>query len=215
MTRGWRVLAGVEVAGAAVAVLADWFVPSLVLVGMATLSLVVRRDGPGSLGFRRPPHPWRLAGQMLLVSLAVSLLDVGLLMPIANHVSGTRQDLSDFADLQGNLVLLALFIVLGWTLAALVEETAFRGYVFTRLTDVLGVGSSGVAVSLVLSSVLFAAIHSEQGVVGQVVAGVDALLYGALRVWKATLWAPVLTHGFVDTVGFVAFFLVGPTYGLW
>ena len=30
-----------------------------------------------------------------------------------------------------------------------------------------------------------------------------------------TLWAPILAHGFVNTIGFVIFFLIGPVYGLW
>lgn len=213
--RGWRAVAGVEVVAAVVAVLSDWFIPSLVLVGMAALSLLVRRDAPASLGFHRPTRPWRLAGQMLLVSAGLSLLNVGLLMPIANHVSGTRQDVSGFEDLQGNVALLALFLVLGWTLAAFAEETAFRGYLFTRTCDVLGGTRTGVLASLLLSSALFGAIHSEQGLVGQVIAGVDALIFGVLRLWKGTLWAPILAHGFDDTIGFTAFFLVGPIYGLW
>jgi hypothetical protein len=29
------------------------------------------------------------------------------------------------------------------------------------------------------------------------------------------VWAPVLAHGFNNTIGFVAFYAVGPVYGLW
>lgn len=213
--RGWRLVAGVEVAAAAVAVLADWLIPSLVLVAMAVISLVIRRTGPGSLGFHRPAHPWRLAGQMLLVSVGLSLLDVGLLMPVANHVSGRHQDVGDFAALEGNLAMLAVFLLLGWTLAAVVEETAFRGYLLSRATEVLGSTTAAAAAALVLSSALFAALHTEQGLVGAVVAGIDAMIFGGLRFWKGTLWAPILAHGFDDTIGFVTFFLVGPVYGLW
>jgi membrane protease YdiL (CAAX protease family) len=152
---------------------------------------------------------------MLMAAAALSVLDVGLLMPVANHVSGRHQDVSAFADLEGNLAMLALFLVLGWTLAAFAEEVAFRGYLFTRMTDVLGSGRSATLAALLTSSVIFAVIHTEQGPVGAVVAGVDALIFGILRIRKGTLWAPVLAHGFDDTIGFVAFFLVGPVYGLW
>ena len=213
--RGWRVVAGIELAAAAVAVLSDAFIPSLVLVAMAALSLVVRRTGPASLGFHRVARPVRLVGMMLAVAVGMSLLNIAVLMPIANHVSGRHQDLSGFADLQGNLALLALYLVLGWTLAAVVEELAFRGYLLTRTTELLGDSRTGVAVALVFSAVLFATLHTEQGVVGAVIAGFDALVYGVLRYWQSTLWAPILAHGFVDTIGFVSFFLVGPIYGLW
>ena len=43
-----------------------------------------------------------------------------------------------------------------------------------------------------------------------VMACVDGFLYGVLRWWKGTLWAAILAHGFVDTVGFASYFLVGP-----
>lgn len=36
-----------------------------------------------------------------------------------------------------------------------------------------------------------------------------------LRLRYGTLWAPVLAHGFNNTLGFVTFFLVGPVHGLW
>lgn len=211
----WRIAAGVEVAAAAVAALADWFIPSLVLAAMAALSLAVRRVGPASLGFHRPAHPWRLVGEMFLVAVGLSLLDIGLLMPIANHLSGRHQDVSGFADLQGNLALLAGFLALGWTLAAFMEEFAFRGYLLTRASELFGGSRTAVVAALVLSSVLFGAIHTEQGLVGMVMAGVDGLLFGVLRWWKGTLWASILAHGFVDSIGFVSFFLVGPTFGLW
>lgn len=213
--RLWRAVAAVEVVATAVAIVADWLIPSLVLATMAVLSLAVRRTGPHSLGLRRPGFGVRLAGQMLAAAVALTVLDLALLIPIANHVSGRRQDVSDFADLQGDLGLLVAYLLLGWTLAAFVEELAFRGYLFTRLTDVLGTATPGVVAALLLSSALFALLHTEQGLVGAVVAGVDAAVYGVLRIARGTLWAPILAHGFVDTIGFVTYFLVGPVDGLW
>lgn len=211
----WRLVAGLEVAAASAAVVADWFVPSLVLSAMAAVSLLLRRGSPSTLGFHRPPHAWRLVRQMLGWAAVVSLVDIGLLIPIADHVSGQQQDITAFADLQGNVALLGLFLVLGWTLAAFAEEFAFRGYLFTRLTDALGSSRWAVAAALVISSALFGVIHTEQGLVGMAIAAADGLFFGALRVWKRTLWAPVLAHGFDDTIGFVAFFLLGPVHGLW
>lgn len=211
----WRVVAALEVVAAVVAVLADALIPSLVLVVMAALSLAARRAGPATIGLRRPRRPWLLVGQMLALAVGLSLLDVGLLIPIANHVSGRRQDLSSFADLEGSLGLLALYLVLGWTLAAVVEEVAFRGYLVTRIAEPLGGSARAVVVAVVASAALFATLHTEQGLVGALVAGFDGLVYGVLRYRCATLWAPILAHGFIDTIGFVSFFLVGPVYGLW
>ena len=67
--RSWRVVAAVEVVVAAVAVLLDLGIPTLVLLAMAVLSLTVRRHGPSTLGLRMPAQPGRMAAEVLGLSL--------------------------------------------------------------------------------------------------------------------------------------------------
>lgn len=160
---------------------------------MAVMSLLIRPRGPSSLGFHRPLHPWRLAGQMAAFAAGWTLFNAAVLIPVTNHLSGTRQDVSGFDDLEGNLALLALYLTASWLLAAFCEEAAFRGYLLTRLTDVLGHGHLQLTTAVLGSS----------------------LLFSILRYRCRTLWAPVLAHGFDDTLGFTWFFLFGPFYGLW
>src|SRR4051794_13256458 len=95
--RGGAVLQGLS---AAATVIADWLVPTLVLLTMAAGSLVMRRRGPRTLGFRRPESWRRLATAMLLVTIAWTLLQQALVIPLANRVTGERQDMSGFSDLQ-------------------------------------------------------------------------------------------------------------------
>jgi membrane protease YdiL (CAAX protease family) len=134
---------------------------------------------------------------------------------VANHVSGTHQDLSGFADVEGNLLLLLVFVALSWTLAALVEELAFRGYLLTRVREALGAGRWATVVAVLASSLLFGSVHREQGAVGVLVVSLDAVAFGVLRLRYRTVWASILAHGFNNTIGFVALYLVGPVYGLW
>jgi membrane protease YdiL (CAAX protease family) len=124
--------------------------------------------------------------------------------------------MAGFAELHGNLGLLVVLLVASWTLAAFVEELAFRGYLRTRLVDVLGgTPTAAVAASLV-AALMFGLIHTEQGVVGVVLTTVDALFFTVLARRSASgLWASVLAHGFNNTIGLVTVFLVGPVYGLW
>jgi hypothetical protein len=69
----------------------------------------------------------RVAGRQTKETAVVwSLLQLGLVMPVLNHLTGDRRDLSQFADLQGNLGMLAGFVLLTWTLAAFGEEIAYR-----------------------------------------------------------------------------------------
>ena len=59
----WTALAAVEVVLAAVAVVLDLLIPTIVVLALAGLSLALRREGPATLGFRRTPTtgqwpPW-------------------------------------------------------------------------------------------------------------------------------------------------------------
>ncbi|WP_436007040.1 CPBP family intramembrane glutamic endopeptidase [Knoellia sp. LjRoot47] len=63
-------------------------------------------------------------------------------------------------------------------MAALGEEVAFRGYLLTRLTELLGRGPAGLGASVVGSSVLFGMLHTEQGLVGVVASAVAGDVYG-------------------------------------
>lgn len=211
----WRLIAGVEVALAAVAVLLDLAIPTFVILGLMVLSLLIRREGLSTMGFHRVPRPWVLAGKMLIFAAGWSLVNIGLLKPIVNHVSGTTQDMSQFMGLEGNVTMLLTWVALGWTVAALGEELAYRGFVLTRMTEFVGSAGVRLVIAVVLTSILFGLLHTEYGLVGVVASAVDSVFYTVLRYRYKTLWASILAHGFLDTIGFVTFFFIGPIYGLW
>lgn len=210
-----RALAAVEVALAAVAVLADLFLPSLVLVAMAAVSLLVRGDRPVTLGLRRLSRPRRDVAEVLALTVGWTVLQLALFMPVVEHLTGETQDVTQFEDLQGNVPMLLLLLLLSWTLAAVGEELAFRGYLFARAREALGPGRAALAGAVVISAVLFGLIHTEQGAVGVVLATIDGVFYAWLRIRYDSLWASVLSHGTTNTIGMVAYFLVGPVAALW
>jgi uncharacterized protein len=212
--RARRSLAALEVAAAASVATFDLLVPTAVLLVMAGLSLRLRREHLTSLGVL-PTHDRSLPAKMLGFAAVWSLLHLGLFMPIANHVTGEEQDVSDFAAIEGDLGLLVGWLVLSWTLAAVGEELVYRGYVLTRSSELVGAGIRAVPVAIVGSAAIFGLAHSEQGQVGVILATIDGLAFGVLRHRFGTVWAAVLAHGFVNTIGFVTFFLVGPVHGLW
>jgi membrane protease YdiL (CAAX protease family) len=213
--RAWSALSAVEVGLAVAAVLLDLFLPAVVLTGMAGLSLLVRREPPATLGFHRLRRPGRRLVEVGLLTLGWTTTVYLLVMPVAEHLTGSVQDTSEFAGLQGNLPRLLLLVALSWTLAALVEEVAFRGYLLTRITDLTGTSMLSRATAVVAVALLFASIHGEQGVTGMVLVFVDAVFFGVLRYAYGTLWAPVVAHGLSNTVGLTAFFLLGPLTAPW
>jgi len=212
--RARLVVSAVEAAAAAVAVLRDLAIPSLVLIALAVGSLLIRRRGIATLGLTRLPG-WGLVGRTLVFAALWSVFQLSLTMPIANHVSGKKQDLNAFEDLQGNVGLLAALLVAGWLLGAFVEEFAYRGYLLTRVREAFGNGRVGLVIAVLASSMLFGVAHSEQGLIGVLVVTIDGVYFSVLRLHYKTLWASVLAHGFNNTIGFITFFLVGPIYGLW
>lgn len=211
----WAVAAGIEVLLAVTTVGLDLFIPTLVLLALATVSLVVRRRGLGALGLRQPARPGRLVIEVLGLSIGWTLLTLSLLMPLAEHLTGQRRDVSQFVAVQGNVRLLLLLLLMSWTLAAVGEEIAYRGYLQTRIKDILPNGRVGLLVAVLLSSVVFGLAHSEQGLVGILLATVDAMFFSVLRYRYGTLWAPILAHGFINSIGMTAYFIAGPFYGLW
>jgi membrane protease YdiL (CAAX protease family) len=211
--RGWRWLAGLEVALVVAVVLADLLLPALVILVLAGLSMLIRPQRAGSLGVRRTGR--RLVLPMLVFAAGWSVFQLAVTMPVTHHLSGTQQDLGVFADVEGDVGLLALLLLLSWTLGAVCEELAFRGYLLTRLRELLGPGRVGTSLAVLVSAVLFGVLHSEQGVVGVVAVALDGAAFAVLRLRYGTVWAPVLAHGFNNTLGLLTFFLVGPVYGLW
>lgn len=213
--RAWTAVAAIEVLAAVVAVVFDQTIPTLPLLAVASLGLLPRRASFATLGFHRLANAWRVAGHVLLLTIGWIVLQLALFFPVLEHVTGHKQDVSGFKDLEGNAGRLLVLLALSWTLAALGEEFVFRGWVPARLTDIFGNGTVGVIIAVLGSSVLFALIHTEQGVIGVAATFLDAIFFSVLRLRYRSVWASWMAHGFNNTIGLVAFFLVGPIDGLW
>lgn len=192
------------------------FLPTIVILALAAISLVIRRQGLSSLGFKRSENWPRMALTVLLAVIALNLLELGLVMPVLNRLTGSTQDLSQFADLKGNLPSLLLYLALTWSLAAFGEEMVYRGYLQRRVMDVFGAQTLGTLLANGLTSILFGLAHTEQGLIGVALTTLDALVFSLLkRHFDGNLWASILAHGFSNSIGLIAFFVVGPIYGLW
>jgi hypothetical protein len=79
---GWRIAAAVEVVLAAAAILLDLLIPTLVLLGMAVISLIIRKEGPRTLGLVRPARPVLLTAKVFGLCLIWILLVLALFMPV-------------------------------------------------------------------------------------------------------------------------------------
>lgn len=213
----WRAVAAVEVSVGATVVFLDIppASPTFALLALLVLSLVVRRRGLRSLGLVRVERFGRMAATVLGLAVAWSVVNLGLTMPVLEHATGQRKDFSQFEGLQGDLGMLLGLVGLSWTLAAFGEELAYRGLLFTRTRDLVEAPRLAVVAAVVVSSTLFGMAHTEQGMIGVVVTGLDAVFLSALMLHFKSLWAPILAHGFNNTIGLTAVHFVGPIHGWW
>lgn len=212
----WKIITIIELVAVVATILLDLFMPTLVILGLMLVSLLIRREHISTMGFKRPQSWLEMAGFVFAAALLMQLFDAGVIMPILNRLTGTTIDYSGFASLQGNLGQLLAILTLSWTLAAVGEELAYRGYLQKVLGNLLGNSLVGVLLTVVISSMLFGLAHLEQGLIGVVVTTVDALFFSWLkRRYDNNLWAPILAHGFYNSIGVIIFYFTGPIYGLW
>lgn len=139
------------------------------------------------------------------VAYIILLAVAGALLPGLNQSQG--QDIG-FNDVSGGLQLFVTFISLV-VLPPIVEETFFRGFLFTSFRRRMG-----FVMSALLTSALFAVPHlleSKQPGSLLWVGGIDtftlSLVLCYLREKTNSLWPGVLLHGIKNGIAFVALYI--------
>lgn len=152
--------------------------------------------------FKKPDSWLRTIALALVVGILVQVLSEFVTEPLITYVTQQPVDLSDFKDLPGNTILMIIYFVLIWTLAAFGEEFVFRGYIMNRMAEVGDRTTLAWVISLVLVSVLFGVGHFYQGISGMIGSGISSLEFGAIYFFfRRNLRAAILAHGFTDTIG--------------
>lgn len=162
---------------------------------------------------------WRVAeldrpsscGRMLAIALAAAVLRLALgefvIEPLGSQFGPPPAMPSGADAITGNAVnaLLALLVV--WVFAAFGEEFSYRGYLLSRAATAGG-GSTAADWSAVIAvAVLFGLGHYYKGPVGMVDSGVAGLILGAAYLLSGrNLWASILAHGLIDTLGVVVLY---------
>ena len=177
--------------------------PWLTLAGL----VLIRWRGPGwrAVGLRKPSSVPRAIAVGVLVGAGYQLVGTYVAEPVvARLTTGALPDVSQFRSLVGNEAQLVFWLVISWTLAAVVEELAYRGWILTRCAEV-GQGTRGAWIAgLVVSSALFGIVHAYQGVSGMITTGLTGVVFGATYLASGrNLWTAIVAHGTLDTAGFL------------
>ncbi|MCI0608912.1 MAG: CPBP family intramembrane metalloprotease [Anaerolineae bacterium] len=174
-------------------------IAALVIIG---LLIWLRGDGLITLGFF-PPENWGMTIlSSFLLGIAIQFVSTLILEPFSDKVTNSTTDHSLFEGLRGNLKNFLFLLVTVWVLVAFLEEIIFRGYMMGDIAELIGTSKPALAVNLILSSTLFGLAHWYQGKSGALSTGIIGAVLGILFITSGfNLWLPILTHGFIDTVG--------------
>jgi uncharacterized protein len=181
-------------------------VPILFVLGL--VSVRVRDGGWSAIGFRRPKS-WL---GLVLIALAAAVLRIVLgdfvIEPLAGHWWPPIHPPAGTEHIAGNIKMALLWLLIIWTFAAFGEEISYRGYLTLRAADVGGeiyrrllAGNTPGVSALWLRALLQRSDRDSRFERGRFHSGIGVFASGR------NLWAPVLAHGLIDTVGvIVAFF---------
>lgn len=179
------------------------FSSTSIMLLFAFYSLWVRGLRWKDLGLEKPQSWWKTILYGFGAAALIVIAFIWVILPIATWLTGKAIDFSIFEELHGNLPLFIQNIFLVWIFAAFGEEMIFRGYLMNRFADFFGRAFVGWTVPLIISSVIFGAAHSYQGVTGMITSGTIGFLIGVLYLFsKRNLWSAIICHGLVDTTFF-------------
>ncbi len=164
---------------------------------------VLRHEGFGRLGFRRPQSWRRVFGLAILLAFVFEIGSSVFIEPFVETLTGDKSDFSAFEALKGNLVNTAVMLAVGWIVGGFLEEMFFRGYLVQEVGRLLGGKTIGYILGVIVSSIVFGLSHFYQGPTGMIMTGLMGLFFGILYLFNGrNIWLNILVHGFVDTIGF-------------
>jgi len=167
-----------------------------------------RKEKLISVGFKKPANWGKLLLTTFLLGLAIEMSFQILINPIIESLTKSSIDLSVFAGIKGNLPTYLIYVLIGFVIGGLLEEMLFRGFLLTRVASFFKSEKIGFTLGILILSILFGLAHMYQGWSGVLNTGLTSVLLGIVFVkFDKDLWYAILTHGFIDFVGFSVLYL--------
>lgn len=175
--------------------LAGSLIASVVSAALALAWARLSRTPWREIGYARPRSGFRVVAIGVAFGVGLKLLMKAVVMPLL----GAPPTNQAYAYLVGNPAGALLFVPYVIVGAGFAEETLYRGYLFERLGKLLG-RSAGAKVTIVmLTSLLFAAVHYPiQGLPGVQQSLIVGLVFGGIFAVTGSLWLPMVAHAAFD-----------------
>jgi len=178
-----------------------------ILFVIALLSFHIRDGSWKAMGLSWPVS-WRKTILIGLIAAAVRILLSSFVVdPITAHFWPPAVAPGGMNEIAHNLPVALKWLGLVWTFAASGEEISYRGYLLNRAADLGNKSRAAYWIAVLFSAVLFGYGHYYKGPAGILDSGMAGVVLGAAYLLSGrNLWACILAHGLIDTVGVVALF---------
>ncbi len=171
-------------------------------IAVIIATLWITHGRPSLLGFTSPTNWGKTILIALACSVAIYLFTTLLLEPLLQCWTRKPLDYTVFSKARGDWRQLVLLLLVSWFLAAILEETIFRGFLINEISGWFNDNLLGIILSILIGSVIFGLAHTYQGKSGVYSTGiVGALLAVIFVVGGFNLWLVIITHGLIDTIG--------------
>jgi membrane protease YdiL (CAAX protease family) len=185
------------------------FVPLNGVLCLTVLAWLLRhrRQGAATIGLGRAR-----VGRILLIALAtVPLCYLAGAISNALFIATSSSGVVGFAKERGEFINVVSVIPLGWVVplsifAGVYEDIVFRGFLITRLQAL----SRSRAVPVIVSSLIFGALHFTQGLPGMCQTAFVGAVLAIVAVRSRSIWPCMLAHAAVDTISLLVVVLVNP-----
>lgn len=186
---------------------------NIVMLIVVYAGLKLRGESLKHFGLTFGKFTFRDLIRVLLLSLLVFVIAViGFLLGsfIIANITGIPEtsDLSAYGYLKGNLGMLVLTLAGVYIVSSFGEEVIYRAFLINRISEFNLSPKLGVALALVISSLIFGLAHYEWGLMGIAQTALMGLALGICYIkLKKKLWALVLAHAYMDTILMVQMYL--------
>lgn len=186
----------------------SFYLRPLLIFILCLLLLRLRGKGLTNVGLSKSNLSLRVAMVGSGLGIGFAFLQNWGIEPLVRELVGDRIDLSVFDFVKGNAFAYIQLLAIGLLVGGFFEEFYYRGYLITRLEDIIKNRTIALSVAVLIGSTLFAFGHSYQGTLGIVINFYFAIINAVVFIYfKRNLWYAVFFHGMYDVVGITALYL--------
>lgn len=162
---------------------------------LALIWVKLSRTPWGDIGYVRPRSWIKTIALGIIFGVAFKFVMKALVMPLLGAPPINRA----YQFVTGNTAVLPGMILTMIVVAGFGEETFYRGWMFERLGKLFGKGAAAKIATVLITSVLFAAMHyPEQGMPGVEQALVTGLIFGSIFATTGQLFMLMIMHAAFD-----------------